>query len=195
MWLRARGVLHAARGLMLGRRAQHVLAVLNVGKQRAHMDDPIMAEFAAATPPVNALAQATPGFIWSFDNDDPAVRLTVPELMEDPLLMPQLSVWRDLRSLRHFAFKSGHAIYYKRRREWFDEIPPPFSVLWWSNADGLPSMADAFERLRHLRDHGPTKFAFTFKTAAELGSPPPCTIAAGAAAESPAPSECSNSRV
>ena len=84
---------------------------MNVGKQRAHLDDPVMAEFNAATPAINALARATPGFIWSFDNDDPSVRLTVPELVADELLMPQLSVWADVESLRHFAFRSGHAMY------------------------------------------------------------------------------------
>ena len=143
----------------------HHLAVMNVGRQLHSMDDPRISEFAAATPPVNALAKTTPGIVWSFDNDDPAVHLTVPELSEDDLLIPQLSVWKDVGSLRHFTFKSGHAMYYKRRREWFAEMPAPYSVLWWHSTDALASMADAFERLRHLRNHGPSDFAFTFKSA------------------------------
>ena len=141
------------------------LAVMNVGKQRAPLADPMMAEFVAATPAVNALAKSTPGFVWSFDNDDIAVRQSVPELVADELLMPQLSVWEDVQSLRHFAFKSGHAMYFKRRREWFAELPPPYSVLWWHPLQQLPTMAEAFERLRELRDNGPTERAFTFKTA------------------------------
>ena len=154
------------------RRGSALLAVMNIGKQHAHLDDPSMAEFAAATPPVNALARATPGFVWSYDNDDPDVRLTVPELVEDELLMPQLSVWADVESLRHFAFKSGHAMYYKRRREWFAELPPPYSVLWWRSADSeMPSMVEAFERLRWLSANGPTEHAFTFKTAKSYPSP------------------------
>ena len=99
------------------------------------------------------------------------MRLTVPELVADDLLMPQLSVWADVDSLRHFAFKSGHAMYYKRRKEWFQDIPPPYSVLWWRSAADLPSMAEAFERLRWLRDHGPSEHAFTFKSAKQYPRP------------------------
>ena len=147
------------------------LAVMNVGRQRAPLDDPVMAEFAAVTAPVNAIARATPGFVWSFDNDDPAARLTVPELVQDPLMMPQLSVWKDIKSLQHFAFKSGHAIYYKRKREWFCAIPPPFSVLWWCEPGSIPSLDQAFERLRYLRDNGPTEHAFDFKSASAFPIP------------------------
>jgi len=149
------------------------LAVMNVGKQVAPLDDPIMAEFAAATPHVNALARSTPGFVWSYDNDDPNKRLGVPELRQDPLLMPQLSLWKDVDSLRHFAFKSGHAIYFKRRSEWFSKIPPPFSVLFWwgeENDENVepPSLVEAFDRLRYLEQNGPCEYAFTFKTASEF---------------------------
>ena len=93
----------------------------------------------------------------------------------DPLLMPQLSVWTDVRSLKHFAFRSDHVSYYKRRREWFEDIEPPFSVLWWRQASltrGLePSLAEAFDRLRHLKANGPSEFAFTIKTAAAFPKP------------------------
>ena len=74
-----------------------VLAVMNVGKQHAPLDDPMMAEFSAATPAVNALARATPGFVWSYDEPhDGSMRLTVPELVADDLLMPQLLFGRTL---------------------------------------------------------------------------------------------------
>ena len=156
-------------------RRAHTLGVMNVGLQRAPLDHPIMAEFVEATPAVNALARSSPGFVWSFDNDDFSARGDVPELVADPLLMPQLSVWTDVRSLKHFAFRSDHVSYYKRRREWFEDIEPPFSVLWWRQASltrGLePSLAEAFDRLRHLKANGPSEFAFTIKTAAAYPKP------------------------
>ena len=157
-------------------RHTHSLAVMNVGRQRAPLDHPAMAEFVAATPAVNALARSTPGFVWSFDNDDPSARIGVPELVADPLLMPQLSVWTDVMSLKHFAFKSGHSAYYKRRREWFEEIEDmPAHVLWWRRASiirGLePSLGEAFEKLRHLKEHGPSEHAFTFKSAKDYPKP------------------------
>jgi hypothetical protein len=37
-------------------------------------------------------------------------------------------------------------------------------ALWWVPVGHTPSVADAEERLAYLREHGPTRFAFTFKT-------------------------------
>ena len=50
----------------------------------------------------------------------------------------------------------------RRRREWFEAIKP-YMVLWWSPPAQLPTVDEAKQRLEHLRDHGPTPFAFTFK--------------------------------
>ena len=36
-------------------------------------------------------------------------------------------------------------------------------VLWWIPAGTIPTIEEAKERLEHLRDHGPTPLAFTFK--------------------------------
>ena len=75
--LRSGGVRHCALLSRASGAHGQVLAVLNVGRQLAPLDRPsIMAEFDAATPAVNALARTTPGFVLSFDNDNPAVRLT-----------------------------------------------------------------------------------------------------------------------
>jgi hypothetical protein len=38
-----------------------------------------------------------------------------------------------------------------------------FMCLWWIRAGELPSLEDARERIEHLRAHGPTPQAFTFK--------------------------------
>jgi hypothetical protein len=39
----------------------------------------------------------------------------------------------------------------------------PYMVLWWVPEGEIPTVEEAKERLEHLRDHGPTPFAFTFK--------------------------------
>jgi hypothetical protein len=150
-----------------------LLAHMNYGRLRAPMDDPVMAEFTMAIGPVNALAKSTPGFYWSFDNDVPSERDPVAILKNDTQLMPQLSLWRDLESLRHFAFKSGHAMYYKRRKEWFHEIEGPYAVCFWWRRDGTnPTLKDAFDRLQHLKDHGPSEVAFDFASAKSYPAPP-----------------------
>jgi hypothetical protein len=40
------------------------LAQVNIGRMRAPLDSPEMAGFVAALEPVNALADAAPGFVW-----------------------------------------------------------------------------------------------------------------------------------
>jgi Domain of unknown function (DUF3291) len=37
-------------------------------------------------------------------------------------------------------------------------------ALWWIPAGHIPSMDEAKKRLASLDEHGPTPFAFTFKT-------------------------------
>jgi hypothetical protein len=37
------------------------------------------------------------------------------------------------------------------------------TALWWVPAGTVPTVPDAEQRLLHLREHGPTPFAFTFR--------------------------------
>jgi hypothetical protein len=148
---------------------------MNYARLRAPYEDPIMAEFQLALGPVNEIAKSTPGFVWSLDESAPDERGRVPILRDDPLMMPQLSLWEDVESVQHFAFKSGHAMYLKRRREWFTPPPePPHAVCWWflpSPGNEHPTLMQAFDRCQHLREHGPSKEAFDFKTAKEFPRP------------------------
>jgi Domain of unknown function (DUF3291) len=147
-----------------------LLAHMNYARLKAPMEDPSMSEFRMAMDPVNALAKATPGFVWSLNESNPLQREEVPILKEDPLLMPQLSLWEDVESIQHFAFKSGHAMYLKRKREWFTApCEGPFAVCWWKAVHDdkfeYPTLKEAFERLDLLQTKGPTADAFDFKTA------------------------------
>ena len=92
------------------------LAQLNLGLFRAPLDDAAMGEFAAALDPINAIAEASAGFVWRLKADDGGSSsfVDVPG-RADPLWAPNMSVWEDLDSLRHFMYKSGHASYLRRR--------------------------------------------------------------------------------
>jgi hypothetical protein len=50
-----------------------------------------------------------------------------------------------------------------RRREWFERPAEAYQVLWWVPADYRPSPQEAIARLDHLRAHGASPYAFTFK--------------------------------
>ena len=131
------------------------LAQLNLGLFRATLDSDEMAEFAAALEPINAIAESTPGFIWRLKDEGGASSsfVEVPG-RTDPLWAPNMSVWRDLESLQHFMYKSGHASYLRRRAEWFRKPSGPINVLWWLPAGEIPSLEDAVRRLDHLAING-----------------------------------------
>ena len=152
----------------------YFLGHMNYARLRAPLDHPSMTEFRLALEPINAIARSTPGFVWSLDECTDELRHAVPVLRNDPLLMPQLSLWTDVQSLQHFAFKSGHAMYLKRKGEWFTPVlDPPFAVCWWRPAqdEHPPTLVEAFERCAHLKCHGPSDQAFNFTTAKKFPAP------------------------
>jgi hypothetical protein len=50
-----------------------------------------------------------------------------------------------------------------RRREWFEKPQPAHQALCWIPIGHIPTTSEALERLAHLRQHGPSPEAFTFK--------------------------------
>ncbi len=137
------------------------LAQLNIAEPRAPLESPVMADFVANLDRINALAEASPGFVWRLVDDDGANATGLRPFGEQTLV--NLSVWTDLASLRAFVFASAHAPILSRRREWFQRMDAASMVLWWVSAGHRPSSAEAKERLDHLRQHGPTVSAFTFR--------------------------------
>ena len=138
------------------------LAQLNLGVFNAPLDSTQMDEFRLALDPINAIAEATLGFVWRLqdENGESASYVEVPGA-DNPLLAPNLSVWRDLESLKHFVYKSGHATYLRRRAEWFERQDEPTAVMWWIPEGEIPALDEAVRRLDHLRDHGPTETGWT----------------------------------
>ncbi len=44
--------------------AKYELAQVNIGRLRAPIDHPMIKDFADNLDPINALAEASPGFVW-----------------------------------------------------------------------------------------------------------------------------------
>ena len=136
------------------------IAQLNIGRARGAVDGPVMAEFMALLDPVNAVADASPGFVWRLQTE--AGNATSIPVLGDDRLIVNMSVWASIDQLADFVYRSGHVAVMRRRREWFERIKV-FMALWWVPAGHLPTVAEAEERLEHLRSHGPTARAFTFR--------------------------------
>lgn len=136
------------------------IAQVNIGLPVAPVDTPALAEFMAMLDPVNAIADEAPGFVWRLQTED-GNATSIPVLGDDRLIV-NMSVWASIDQLAEFVYRSGHVGVMRRRREWFERINV-FMALWWVPAGHLPSVAEAEERLEHLRAHGPTAYAFTFR--------------------------------
>ena len=137
------------------------IAQINVARFRAPRGSPVNADFEAALDEVNALAEASPGFVWRMtsegENADGA-------LFDDPEIAINLTVWETVEDLAAFAYRNvTHRGVMRRRKEWFVELPA-YLALWWVPAGHIPSLAEARERLDLIARLGPTPDAFDFRS-------------------------------
>ncbi len=138
------------------------LAQVNVARMRATLDDPVMAGFVAGLPTINALADAAPGFVWRLA-DEHSGNATDHRPFGDAMILVNLSVWETPETLRQFVYQTLHQHFLKNRRQWFERLEEAWAVLWWVPAGHRPDVAEARERLEHLRAHGDHPRAFTFR--------------------------------
>src|SRR5207244_11303476 len=116
------------------------LAQLNVARAVAPLDSPTLAEFVAALDRINALAEASPGFVWRLIGDGGDA--TSVRVGDDPNLIVNLSVWQSAEALFEYTYRSGHVEVIRRRREWFEAAAAPYLVLWWIPAGHVPTIAE-----------------------------------------------------
>jgi hypothetical protein len=147
------------------------LAQVNVALPRETHISAVFADFIAALAPINALAESSPGFVWRFQEDGDGA-LFVRSFGDDAIVF-NMSTWESLDALADFVFKSAHSAIMRERRKWFLPTKEAYAALWWVPVGHRPSVNEAEERVAHLRQHGPTPFAFTFKQA----FPPPGVLA------------------
>lgn len=137
------------------------LAQLNIGRVRAPLTDPVMADFVNNLDAINALAEDSAGFVWRLKGDGNDATSLRP--FDDEQIIVNMSVWENVESLRHYVYRSAHTDFLRRRKEWFDKMDELIVVLWWVPAGHTPTVAEAKARLLHLREHGDTVHAFGFK--------------------------------
>lgn len=140
------------------------IAQINVGRLRGAKDGPEVAEFMAALDAVNAIADAAPGFLWRLQDD--AGNNTAMQPTTDGRFIVNISVWESVAALQAFVYRTGHADYVRRRREWFEPASSAFMALWYVAEGHRPSVDEGLARLWHLDRFGPTRHAFTFRDAA-----------------------------
>jgi hypothetical protein len=154
----------------------HQLVVFNIGKLKGPLGSEAVSEFERALGPINDLALISPGYVWQYSPTDEERRENsrgIP-MLEDELMMPQLSVWEDAESVEHYVIKSGHGSYLKRRKEWFDKLPDPYGVCYWRPCPEPwepPTLAEAIAKMEMLKKEGSTAHAFHFREITKRPSP------------------------
>jgi hypothetical protein len=137
------------------------IAQLNIGRTVAPLDDPRLAGFVTRLDAVNALAEASPGYVWRLQGDNG--NNTELKVTADPLVIVNLTVWESIEQLHDFTYRSDHKAVFAQRFDWFERWAGPSVVLWWLPAGSLPSVDEALRRLELLAERGPSPEAFTFK--------------------------------
>ena len=138
------------------------LAQVNIGRFIKPVEDPANADFVNALDHVNALAEASPGFVWRLTGDGNNATDIKP-FPDDPNMAINMSVWESIDALAAFVYRNmDHRGVMRRRREWFEERQV-YMALWWVPAGTLPTIEDAKAKLELLERLGPTAEAFTFR--------------------------------
>lgn len=135
------------------------LAELNLGRLRAPMDDPRVAEFMDNLDRINGLGKRMPGFVWMSEGADGRGN-TENNIGGDPQLVFNLTVWEDLPSLEAFVYQTLHAKFMDRKAEWFEVLGEQHFVMWWVEDGHRPTQDEALARLDDLRSNGPSDRAF-----------------------------------
>jgi len=144
-----------------GQMPKYHIAQINIARMLAPIDDPLMQDFVAQLPPINALADGTSGFVWrlqSASGDATSIKV-----YEDDFIIVNLTVWESLEALRQYVYKSDHSRVLRDRKRWFEKFSGPYYALWWVPDGHIPSTEEGKERLEYLREHSDTAYAFSFK--------------------------------
>jgi hypothetical protein len=134
------------------------LAELNIGRVRYELTDPRMAGFVDNLDLVNGLAERSDGFVWRLKDD--SGNATSLRAFDDARVILNISVWENVEALERFVWRTVHKRFYGRRHEWFDKFDGPYFVMWWVEPTHRPSIAEALERLDHLKRNGTSDHAF-----------------------------------
>lgn len=146
---------------MLQIMARFHLAQINVGRLRAPIDDPLVAEFANALDEINALADQSPGFVWRLQTEEG--NATGIQTTDDEMFIINMSVWEAADDLFNYVYRTEHVDFLRNRRDWFERMADAHMCLWWIPVGELPSIDDGLERLEHFKQNGSTATAFSFR--------------------------------
>lgn len=143
------------------------LAQANIAWMHGALDEPVMAGLTRRIEEIHSLAEGSKGFVWRLvDTTDLAAfepfEIDFPGFQRDRFFY-NMSVWEGVEDLSNYTFLSTHAELLNDRHLWIDRIAGASVALWWIPEGHRPTIAESAERLRWVRDRGPTPDAFTLR--------------------------------
>lgn len=138
------------------------LAQVNIAEMKAPINDPIMEDFVNNLDRINALAEQSKGFVWRLKGDEN--NATAIRVFDYDFLIINMSVWKDIDTLFDFTYNTAHVEILKRKKEWFHHMKQMHMACWYVEKEHYPTPDEAKERLNHIRKHGETPYAFSFKS-------------------------------
>lgn len=142
--------------------SRYHVAQVNIGRILAPLDDPQMAGFMSRLDELNALADRSPGFVWRLQTSEGNATYFRP--YDDDRVLMNMSVWENVEALKHYVYHTIHTELLRQRHEWFSKFDETYLALWWVPVGHIPGFDEAKKRIAHLEGHGPTQFAFNFKS-------------------------------
>jgi hypothetical protein len=142
------------------------LAQVNIGRLLAPLDSIQLADFVNALDPVNASADAAPGFIWRLSSeagDATDASAFAWDVGDSAGVIVNMSVWESIEELSDWVYGPFHRAVLIQRRNWFERVTEATTALWWVPEGHRPPVSEAESRVLHLRSNGPSPRAFTFK--------------------------------
>ena len=124
-------------------------------------EDEIMEGFVRRLDPVNAVADASPGFVWRYETEDEEPEEV--RVFGDESILFNMSVWQTIEDLEAFVYRSNHLEVLQKKSRWFERSTRAPLVLWWVEAGHIPSVEEAKEHFDILWRNGPSAAAFSFK--------------------------------
>lgn len=138
------------------------VAQLNISKMiGVNIEDPIMKDFVAQLEVINLLGEQSKGFVWRLKSEEGNATSYNP--YSDDRIIVNFTVWETAEDLKDFVYDTAHRLVMKDRKKWFENLGKPSYVLWHVDADKIPTIDEAVERLTYLQKNGASSYAFDFK--------------------------------
>lgn len=136
--------------------SRSVLCQVNLAHLRYPADHEAVKDFFDGLDAINKLAEEQPGFVWRYQGAYTTENSPWPDDV-----LPNMSVWQDIETLLDFIYRTAHAHYLVRKKEWFHKMDGPHLALWWAPEGYIPTLAEGKEKLAVLAAKGPSPEAFT----------------------------------